>query len=295
MGAHTHEMPVVQHQNLVCLAQGCRALGHEKHRGVPGKRPQGLAQRRVGGEVQRAGAVIQDEDIGLSHQGAGDGQPLALAAGEVPAALLHDLVEPQGLAPDKLGGLGGLQGVPEILVGGVLVAPEEVGADGAGEELGFLEHHAHLLADLLFRPLPGRAAEDGHGAGGGVVEPGDQVHQAGLARAGAADDADGLPGTGGEGDVGEALVTGAVVVKAHMVEDHGLAGLGGGGLGGEGHGHGGVEDGAHPVQAGQRPAGENHGVGQLHKLNEHLAHVVDQRHHVAVQEQPILHLLGAQG
>ena len=49
------------------------------------------------------------------------------------------------------------------------------------------------------------------------------------------------------------------------------------------------------LRAGQGPANEDDGVGQLHQLHEDLAHVVDQGHHVAAEEHAALHLPGAQG
>ena len=47
----------------------------------------------VGLEVERREAVVEDVDLGLAHQGAGDGEALLLAAGDIGAALRDDGLE----------------------------------------------------------------------------------------------------------------------------------------------------------------------------------------------------------
>ena len=57
------------------------------------------AQPGVGLEVQGREAVVEDVDLGLADQRAGDGQPLLLAAGDVGAALRdHRTAKPSGIA-----------------------------------------------------------------------------------------------------------------------------------------------------------------------------------------------------
>ncbi len=75
----------------------------------------------------------------------------------------------------ELGGLCRFQRGPEVCVRGVLAAPEQVGADGAAEELGLLHDHGHLAAQLVAGVLPDRSANDLHTALSGVVEAGDEA------------------------------------------------------------------------------------------------------------------------
>ena len=56
-------------------------LADDEHGQCPGQRRQCLAQGGVGGVVQRAGAVIQNQNVRLAHQRTGDGEPLLLSAG----------------------------------------------------------------------------------------------------------------------------------------------------------------------------------------------------------------------
>ena len=96
-------MAVVEHNDLVCVPDRRHALRDQHDRGFPRKLRQRLAQRCVRREVQRGGAVVQNEKFGLAHKRAGDGQPLALAAGEIAPAgfdrrvqlallILHDAI-----------------------------------------------------------------------------------------------------------------------------------------------------------------------------------------------------------
>ena len=64
-----------------------------------------LADQRIGAGIHRAGGVVQDQDLGLFQQRAGDAQPLLLAAGDVGAALLDLGVVFIGELLDELIGL----------------------------------------------------------------------------------------------------------------------------------------------------------------------------------------------
>ena len=116
------------------------------------------------------------------------------------------------------------------------------------------------------------------------------MDQAGLAGAGAADDADGLAGQSRETDAAEALAAGPGIGQMHLIEGHGGLLGGGRGGGGIGHAHRRMEHSGDPAQAGQRPADKHHGLGQLHQLNEDLTHIVDQGDDVAAEQQAAVHL-----
>ena len=297
MGAAAHHVAVVQHDDPVGVLEAGRPLADDEHRHAARQSRNGLAQSRVGGKVQGAGAVVQNQDVGLCHQGPGDGQALALPARKVLSALLHRLVQAQGLGAHKAGGLGRLQSGPQLGVGGAAVPPQQVRADGAGEQLGLLHHDAHPAAQKLPGPGRGRPAEQLHAALGGVIKAGDQVHQAGFARAGAPDDADGLPLAGGEGDARQAGRARPGVGQAHMVEADGLAGaalvrLPGDG-GGEGHARLCLQHGMDAPRAGQRLADLDDQVGQLDQLDQNLVHIVHQGDQVAGSHAAHVDLDGA--
>ena len=113
---------------------------------------------------------------------------------------------------------------PEVGVGGILAAPEQVGADGAAKQLGFLHHDCHTAAQSRAGVLLRRTAQDLHGALRGIIEAGDQVDEAGFAAARAADDTNGLAALCGKTDIGQAGGTGTGVGQADMVEPDSVPG-----------------------------------------------------------------------
>ena len=82
--------------------QGRGALGDDEERRFRGQGAQGFAERGIRGVVQRGGAVVQNQNVRMSHQRAGDCQALTLTAGQVASALLHRIIELARLLADKL-------------------------------------------------------------------------------------------------------------------------------------------------------------------------------------------------
>ena len=103
---------------------------------------------------------------------------------------------PSGIRSKNSSAQAARQAAHSCLVVGVRVAPLQVVPDGAGEEHVLLQHNAHGVPQGGQVVVPHVAAADPHGALGGVVQAGDQLDQRGLGRAGAADDAHGLPRQG---------------------------------------------------------------------------------------------------
>ena len=107
------------------------------------------AQAGVGGEVEGRERVVEEVDLGLAHEGAGDGQALALAAGDVRAALGDAGLEAAGHGGHEVPGLGDLERLPHLVLGGVGLAVAQVGGDGAREQVGLLGHEADAAPEEL--------------------------------------------------------------------------------------------------------------------------------------------------
>jgi hypothetical protein len=64
-------------------------------------------------------------------------------AGHVRPALGDAGVQPAGHLLDEVAGLGDVQGMPEFLVSGFLVAVAQVGRHGSGEQVGLLRYQSN--------------------------------------------------------------------------------------------------------------------------------------------------------
>ena len=101
MGAQAVDLAVVQHQDAVGILHGGDALCDDDLGGSGDLFPERLADLGIGGGIHGAGRVVQDQHLGLAQQGAGDGQALLLAAGNVRAALLDPGIVLVGEALDE--------------------------------------------------------------------------------------------------------------------------------------------------------------------------------------------------
>lgn len=148
MAADAHRPAILQDNDLVGVGDGAHPLGDDEHGAARHLLAQGPAQGRVGLKVQGGEAVVENVQVSPLGQGPGDGQPLLLAPGEVPAPLLHPGLESPGQAVHKAR-LGHRQGVAEVLLPRLGVAVAEVLRHRPGEEPGLLGHIGDPLAQVL--------------------------------------------------------------------------------------------------------------------------------------------------
>ena len=146
MPAHAGDLAAVEDEDEIGVQHGCRALGDEEDGAVD--RPQRDPETCVRRVVERRSGVVQNEDLRLFDEGAGDGEALPLPAREVLALLFDGGVQP-ALGRNDVLRLGEAHGFHQLFVGGVFVAPQKVATDGAFEEHRLLRHDAHALAHLF--------------------------------------------------------------------------------------------------------------------------------------------------
>ena len=115
-------------------------------------RTQGMAQRRIGLEVEGGGGVVQNEHRRISHERPRNGEALSLAAGEILARRLDGCVEPLGVGAYEISRLSHLERPPQRIVACLGVAPPQVGADGAGDKTRLLRDDADDPTELCERP-----------------------------------------------------------------------------------------------------------------------------------------------
>jgi len=171
--------------------------------------------------IERGGGLVEDEDGGVAQEGAGEGEPLLLAAGEQGAALADDGLVTLGHGPDEIVGVGVDRGGDHLFARGVRAAEQQVAVDGVVEEHRVLGDDGDVAAQVGEAHRAHVVAVDGDPAGGGLVEAGNEVGEGGLAGAAGADEGadraggnrggeavqDGLAGLVGEGHALEGDVT----------------------------------------------------------------------------------------
>ena len=129
---------VVEHDDPVGVDDRADALGDDDDRRVLRLGTQRRAQPRVGAGVERREAVVEQVHARPLDERPGDRQPLALAAGDVGAALVDGRVETARHGGDEVARLGDLERVPELGVGRVRPAEAQVVGDRAAEQVGLL-------------------------------------------------------------------------------------------------------------------------------------------------------------
>ena len=190
----------LQHHDLVGVDDGRHPLRDDDHGGLRDHRAQRGSQPRVGGQVQRGERVVEQVDLWAADQRPSDGQPLALPAGDVGAALRDRRLQAVGHRGHEVPALGDLQRGPQLLVGGVRVAVPQVAGHRSGEQVGPLRDQPDPPPQLLRFQVAHVDAVDPDRALAGVEQPGHHGDERGLAGPGAADDGRGLPGGGGQAD-----------------------------------------------------------------------------------------------
>ena len=258
MRAARDDAPAAEHEDEVGVGDGGDALGDEHLRGVRIAFAQGRAQRRVGAVVERAGGIVEHEDVRMPAERAGDHHALLLPAGEVVAAHVQLGLKALLVADDEAVRLRVARCLHDLLVGER--APEaDVLGDGVLKERVGLERDAEVRAQ---RGVVHRAhilPEQAHRARIRVVKAHQQADERRFAGARLAEDAQRLPAAQREVDVGERFLAGAAVAEGDVLKGDGGRALvllcGGGGQRG-GHVLGHVDDRHHPVGGGSR-AGEH--------------------------------------
>jgi hypothetical protein len=251
VGALLHHLAAVQHHHPVAE--------EPHHRQVVAHEDQGQAEllHQVEQEVEHLGAdahverahrLVGQQDPGRRRQGAGNGDALALATGELVG------VAPSGLGrqPHRLEQLGD----PLLVAAGDAQPGQRLGHDGPHPHARVerpsrvLEHQLHTAAqrpDLALGAAAHHLTLEADGAGRGLLQTHQQLGQRGLARSRLAHHAHPLAGRDGERDPPQGvhhrgrppqLPLGQEVVLHHLLGGQQRFGPSAGGRGLDGPAHG---------------------------------------------------------
>ena len=111
-------------------------------------------------QVEVRGRLVEHEHPRVGQERPRQRDQLALARGQRLAALVHDRVEAVGHPLDDVGEADGVDGLPDLVVGGVRAGEGDVVAQAAGEQERLLGHHAELAAQRVDRDLAEVVAVD---------------------------------------------------------------------------------------------------------------------------------------
>lgn len=205
----------VQEPVIAALLLGKAAQARE--RAAAHEPQQRLLDRRLRLRVERARRLVEQQDPRIPHQGAGDGDALALAAREAGAALPHDRVDASRQLAHELEGVGVAEGREDPLLAHSREAVGDVVADRALEEHRLLRHDRDRAAPGAQVESLGVDPVEEDAAAGRAEEAQHEVEHRRLARARRSDERDGLPRLDVEGDVAHADAVGSVLV-GHVLE-----------------------------------------------------------------------------
>ena len=186
-GVELHQPALLDTDHPIAVGKHIRIVAHQqpgrsRFEGEPLLQHLGRDDR-----VQCRQGVVQQQDVGLCIEGAGQSDPLLLTAGEAGAELTHQGPIPVAQQSQIRGeGAGTEHPVVALLVPGL--AEQNVVADAVVHQPGFVAQMRHP-AVAVDAPLEV------------VVKTGDQVQQAALARAGRPGDPHQLPRLDAEADV----------------------------------------------------------------------------------------------
>ncbi|EGJ78349.1 putative ABC transporter ATP-binding protein [Streptomyces sp. Tu6071] len=182
-------------------------VGHHDHRGgdrVACEAAEAADEVLAAPEVETGGGLVEEEQFGVRHEGAGDERALALSLGESAEAAVEVLGHAEAveegagallvdvlvrLLPRRRHAVGGGEdGLEDGLAAGQLLGHADSGDADAGAQLEDVD-----AAEAV--------AEDADGAGGGEEVAGGHVEEGGLAGAVGAEDDPALPLLHGPGDL----------------------------------------------------------------------------------------------
>lgn len=208
---------VIQHHDGVGVADRAEAVGDDKHRAALHEPVHALLDEALCPCVDAAGGLVQDQHRRVGHSGPGDGKELALPLREaLPVPGDHGAVAVREPADEGVGA-GQAGGIFHILVRGVQLPEADIVGNGAGKEMGVLEHNGHGASQGVFFYISYVDAVVGDGASADVVKAADQVDDGGLPGAGGAHEGNLLARLGVEADLVQYLFV-LPVPEGHIVK-----------------------------------------------------------------------------
>ena len=191
-------------QYLIGMGDRAESVGDDNGDFVFGIRFEGRLDPFFAFVVQRTGRFIEDKKRSVFVDGAGDGGPLALAAREVSAELLHHRVNPLGQRGGKFERIGHFEGlIYPFFIDDVTVG--DIGGQGILKNVDPLRNDRELMAQGVLGVLFDIAAVNRYRPLRSVVKTEQQVDKRAFSAAALADESDRLRRGNGDIEAGEGI------------------------------------------------------------------------------------------
>ena len=128
------DAPLIQHEDAVALAHRAQTVGDNEYAAALANARHIVLKQAFGFVVQSAGGFIEDQNTRFGGQRTGNGQALALAAGEVAALFADRGVVALGQFENKIVGAGQLSRGDHLVHGQRGIGQSDVLAHAAGKK-----------------------------------------------------------------------------------------------------------------------------------------------------------------
>ena len=170
MSSALDNAPVVDDEDEIGPLDGGEPVCDDDRSPAGAQLLKGLLDLGLGGRVNGRGGLVQEDDLRVSQDDAGDGDSLQLAAREFDPALSDLGRVSVGESHDLVVDGGGLAGLVHLLVGGVQSSVSNILQDRLVEERRILRHEAEGLSEAAERDFSDVLSVNSDATSGDVVE-----------------------------------------------------------------------------------------------------------------------------
>ncbi len=144
-------LPLVQHNNLVCIFYSTQAVSHDEHCFSSEYQLQVIHDAPFIIGIQGTGSFIQEEESGILINGPGNQDPLFLTTAEGQSFLSDAGIVAQGQLVDEIIHAGHSGCIEQLIGFDFLFSQRNVLGNGIGEDISILHHYTALTSPKIGR------------------------------------------------------------------------------------------------------------------------------------------------
>lgn len=149
MGALFDDASFIKDDDVFAMHDGADAVGDDDGGATLELGVEGFEDAAFGFGIDSGEGVVEDDDAGISEEGAGYGGALFLSAAEVYSAFAEDSFIAEREFFDFIGDVGYAGDAVDVFGGCVWLAEGDVIMNGVAEEESFLEDDADAVAEFF--------------------------------------------------------------------------------------------------------------------------------------------------